>query len=1039
MKKVNSFSVILILVLGLLPVFSYSQVSYLGKTFQFQDGVFGLGGTRSICFSPDKRNIYVSSQYALAVFSYNAATSETVFLEAYKDGDNGIRGLYSGGGVVVSPDGKYVYVSSESDNCVAHFSRYGETGLLKFEAVYYDNEAGNEGLRGAYGMQITNNGSFMYFTSWNDAKISAYQRDTITGGITHLQSIGRYEQGGLSRPRPLKISNDNRYLYAASMFDNAISVFEIDQTSGLLSFVQKIDDEIYHPEALEISNDDSFVYLACVLSFMIFERDIQSGILVLKEKFNYDDPNINGLHGLYSVTVSPDDKNIYAISGADTSFVTFLRELSTNQFQFVHAQPFMNLGITSSAGYTATAMLSDSHTVFGTSYWEMGFHKLDRNPTTGILSYGSFTYDGQDATISGLYNPRHCCTDYNQENIYVTTGYSGISIFNRNDTTGLLTYKNVVDDSDAKTNLLQNAHKSMISLDNKYLYTISGFNEGSGILIFEIDHDNYDLIPIDSVIPYEHWGPLDIVMSPNMKHVYVVFTFGYDAIMQLDYNPQSGALTNGVYYDFIDVKGDFDNISISNNGDYVFTISDNNNCLNMFKRNHQSGELIHCAEYTSYLPGDIYAGGLVGIDISKDNKNVYAVYEDSDLLVNYSIDQINDTLHILQIFDYETLGIDGLQGIDRVRVRNDGTFLYATSRKNSSLGLYHRNSHNGMLSFVNDFTEPEYEFDGLDGVAWIDIVQNDRSLYLISNIEEGIASFKIDLYLGPDISICSGDTALLDAGMGYETYLWSTNETTRQIKVTEAGNYFVETIDEFGFTDIDSIFITTLESPIIDLGDNIDACIGEYVELNVEANEIVLWNTGSTNTNILVNKSGEYWVRVTNENQCLTSDTINVYFHDIPHFNLGADTTIGLNQSLTLYVNHASGNNYLWYNGTTDTLIVINSNTINNDTLQAWLKVTDYYGCKNTDQLMIYVDPNANLPESEIEIGPIPTADFVCVQSTYPIVKIECFNTNGKHVFTQNPNLRKYTVHVEHLGRGIYYLIVTLNNGYSEKRKIMRL
>ncbi|MCB2205015.1 VWA domain-containing protein [bacterium] len=40
--------------------------------------------------------------------------------------------------------------------------------------------------------------------------------------------------------------------------------------------------------------------------------------------------------------------------------------------------------------------------------------------------------------------------------------------------------------------------------------------------------------------------------------------------------------------------------------------------------------------------------------------------------------------------------------------------------------------------------------------------------------------------------ICEGDSVTLDAGTGYETYLWSTGATTRRITVHQAGSYFVD-------------------------------------------------------------------------------------------------------------------------------------------------------------------------------------------------------------------------------------------------------
>ena len=48
------------------------------------------------------------------------------------------------------------------------------------------------------------------------------------------------------------------------------------------------------------------------------------------------------------------------------------------------------------------------------------------------------------------------------------------------------------------------------------------------------------------------------------------------------------------------------------------------------------------------------------------------------------------------------------------------------------------------------------------------------------------------LNLGNDSTICNGSVLVLDAGLTYDTYNWSTSDTTQTIAVNSAGTYFVE-------------------------------------------------------------------------------------------------------------------------------------------------------------------------------------------------------------------------------------------------------
>lgn len=157
---------------------------------------------------------------------------------------------------------------------------------------------------------------------------------------------------------------------------------------------------------------------------------------------------------IYSLTVSPIDRNIYTISAGDTAFVTFSRNLSTDEFKFVESKPFMNYNSYSNFGYSTTAMISDNNYVFGASYWEFGVHQTTRNQPDGNLTYVKFIHEGEVSIVDVLFNSRKCCADEQQKMVYVATNAHGISIFQRNDTTGKLIFKN-----DANN---QNQHTSML-------------------------------------------------------------------------------------------------------------------------------------------------------------------------------------------------------------------------------------------------------------------------------------------------------------------------------------------------------------------------------------------------------------------------------------------------------------------------------------------------------------------------------------------------------------------------------------------------
>jgi len=61
------------------------------------------------------------------------------------------------------------------------------------------------------------------------------------------------------------------------------------------------------------------------------------------------------------------------------------------------------------------------------------------------------------------------------------------------------------------------------------------------------------------------------------------------------------------------------------------------------------------------------------------------------------------------------------------------------------------------------------------------------------------------VFLGNDTTICADDLLVLDAGPGFESYLWNTNENSQSIVVGEEGLYSVEVVNSNACIGGDSI------------------------------------------------------------------------------------------------------------------------------------------------------------------------------------------------------------------------------------------
>ncbi len=173
--------------------------------------------------------------------------------------------------------------------------------------------------------------------------------------------------------------------------------------------------------------------------------------------------------------------------------------------------------------------------------------------------------------------------------------------------------------------------------------------------------------------------------------------------------------------------------------------------------------------------------------------------------------------------------------------------------------------------------------------------------------------------LGNDTVICEGDEVTLDAGSGFDSYNWSTGETTQTIDVNSSGTYSV-TVTKGECTASDAIQVTVNPAPVVDLGGPVKACTDEDVVLDAgEGFKDYLWNTGSTSQTLQIYASGDYSVTVTDNFGCKATDQITAEIIEPPFidpYTVGGAFFICEGDTFTLDAGEGFGS-YLWSTGET--------------------------------------------------------------------------------------------------------------------------
>ncbi len=204
--------------------------------------------------------------------------------------------------------------------------------------------------------------------------------------------------------------------------------------------------------------------------------------------------------------------------------------------------------------------------------------------------------------------------------------------------------------------------------------------------------------------------------------------------------------------------------------------------------------------------------------------------------------------------------------------------------------------------------------------------------------------------LGDDTAFCSGSFLTLNAGSGYNSYLWNTGETTQTIQVDSAGVYSVTvTLNSCSATDNIKVSEHIIDYTLT--GDSV-ICAGDTANITVTTTADFVWSTGDTTSTISVNplSTTTYYVTIS-DTACSMTDSFTVYISPAPIVDAGQDQNICVGDSALLT---ATGQgSLLWNTGDTTSTITVTPDT---NTIY-YVTVTSVSGCSAYDSVTINVLP----------------------------------------------------------------------------------
>ncbi|MBL7815421.1 MAG: gliding motility-associated C-terminal domain-containing protein [Saprospiraceae bacterium] len=178
-----------------------------------------------------------------------------------------------------------------------------------------------------------------------------------------------------------------------------------------------------------------------------------------------------------------------------------------------------------------------------------------------------------------------------------------------------------------------------------------------------------------------------------------------------------------------------------------------------------------------------------------------------------------------------------------------------------------------------------------------------------------------------DKGFCPNEAAILSTDSVFTQYLWSNNQTTRSIAVSQPGRYSVVVLNTEGDTLRDTVIVQAFGLPNPTIGGTPYICPNRPTTVFVEQTDYqsYTWSNGESSRQIQVSQVGSYSVSVVDQNGCRNTTSISV--SDGKPSNLPLPDSIKICQGDTALLDATAGDavNYYWNTDDTTATITVRS------------------------------------------------------------------------------------------------------------------
>jgi 6-phosphogluconolactonase (cycloisomerase 2 family) len=652
------------------------------------------GYTPSVQF--DSITIAPSGQFAYAtntapfifIYSINASTGALTAEGSVATGT-------SPSSVTIDPTGQFAYVANSGSDNVSVYTINASTGVLT-PGVAVDTGTNPSAVT------VDPSGQFAYVVNFGSNNVSAYRINASTGALTEVGNTEPIQREPTQRePTAITIEPTGQFAYVVNGYDNSVSMYSIDSSSGALSLLSSIGAGIT-PVSITIDPSGQFAYVAnssIQSNTVSIYSGVSTGVLVL------EDTVLPGVSPEF-VSFDPSGQFAYVVNKGSSYLTIYNVNASTGLLTPLAASSKMITGnsptsIAISKGVTSLSYVPKF--AYVANHLSNNISAYSINADTGALTLENLVNLGNGST-----GPLFVAVDPAGEFAYVLSQVSGangtITIFSIDATTGGLTF--------VATEVIQDTELNSVAIDpsGRFIYyptpasfSLSNTSINPGIGTFGVG----------GAASTGSDDPRFVAIDPSGRFAYTTNTVGTN-ITAFTINSSTGNLTQ------TGSQGASSSpiaMAIAPSGQFAYVIDPSDDYIKFFRINSSTGEM---SSIGTDITGTIDTGNNPrSIAIDPSGQFVYVVDFDDDDVRIYRINSSDGTLTQTGVIE-----LADSSKSDSITVDPSGQFVYVTSFSNNNVSLFKINAINGGLTEVGSPVPtddgPEYIFT-LGGLIDVDI------------------------------------------------------------------------------------------------------------------------------------------------------------------------------------------------------------------------------------------------------------------------------------------------------------------------------